>query len=69
MYCRRIDEEMRSFSPLDVASRLCNEAKGRYANIWRRSSGGQSSNLAMMAFAEESESSAGGITRYDRGES
>ena len=45
--------EIRSFNVLDVASRLCNEAKGRYANMWRRSSGGQSNNLTMVASEKE----------------
>lgn len=40
---------IRLLSVLDVASRACNEVKGRCAKMWTRSSGGQSNKLAMAA--------------------
>ena len=43
---------MRLFSVLDVTSKSRNEVKGRYANMWMRSSGGQSNKLAMVEFEE-----------------
>ena len=45
--------EIRSFNALDVASRPRNEVKGRCANMWTRSSGGQSSKLAMVVSEKE----------------
>lgn len=44
---------MRSFNALDVTSRPRNEVKGRYANMWTRSSGGQSNKLVIVAWGKE----------------
>lgn len=45
--------EIRSLNALDVASRSCNDVKGRYANMWTRSSGGQSKMLTMVVSEKE----------------
>ena len=45
--------EIRLFNPLDVASNPRNEVKGRYAKMWRRSSGGKSNKLVMVVSEKE----------------
>jgi len=44
---------IRLLNTLDVASRACNEVKGRCAKMWTRISGGQSNKLAMVASEKE----------------
>ena len=48
---------MRSFNALDVTRRPRNEVKGRYANMWTRSSGGQSNKLVIVAWGKEGQRS------------
>ena len=57
---------MRFFSALDAASRQRREVKGRWANIWTRSSGGQSNNWAMAVSKKEKEAPEDPVDAHQR---
>ena len=59
--------EIRLFNALDATSRPRSEVKGRYANMWTRSSGGQSNKLVMAVSEKEGSANGPPLTLvYDR---